>query len=83
MEKPLCCDALRGMPLFLCTALRYFPCLLPQTMLRWVRIPKEVLPMRIRFLALLLALALMLTGCGYLLVEDAPVQVSGAWQGAD
>ena len=52
-------------------------------MLRWVRIPKEVLPMRIRFLALLLALALMLTGCGYLLVEDAPVQVSGAWQGAD
>ena len=39
--------------------------------------------MRIRLFALLLATALMLSGCGYMLVEDAPVQVGGYHQSAD
>ena len=34
--------------------------------------------MRIKFIALLLAAALLLTGCGYLLVEDAPVQIGSS-----
>lgn len=34
--------------------------------------------MRFRFIALLLAIVLLLTGCGYLLVEDAPVQVGSS-----
>lgn len=38
--------------------------------------------MRMKFLALLLAL-MLLTGCGYMLVEDAPVQVGGYQQSAD
>ena len=41
---------------------------------------QEVPSMRIKFIALLLAAALLLTGCGYLLVEDAPVQVGGYQQ---
>ncbi len=39
---------------------------------------KEVRSMRFRFIALLLAIVLLLTGCGYLLVEDAPVQVGSS-----
>lgn len=35
--------------------------------------------MRMKFIALLLALMLLLTGCGYMLVEDAPVRVGSAY----
>ena len=52
-------------------------------MLRWVQTPVEVLLMRIKFIALLLAVMLILSGCGYMLVEDAPVQVGGYQQSAD
>lgn len=37
-----------------------------------------------KFIALLLAVALLFTGCGYMLVEDAPVQVGSSFaQDAD
>lgn len=39
--------------------------------------------MRMKLIALLLAAALLLSGCGYMLVEDAPVQVGGTQQDAD
>ena len=39
--------------------------------------------MRMKLIALLLATALLLSGCGYLLVEDAPVQVGRTQQDAD
>lgn len=40
--------------------------------------------MQMKFIALLLAAALLLTGCGYMLVEEAPVQVGSSYvQDAD
>lgn len=34
--------------------------------------------MRFRFVAMLVVLSLLLSGCGYMVVEDAPVQVGSA-----
>ena len=46
-------------------------------------IPEVYGAMRFRLALLLAALAVLLTGCGYWVVEDAPVQVGSAYAASE